>query len=44
MYRCNSYVRIDYIRMLHSNTSIKDEFLLCKPIITITKAVDVFDI
>ena len=32
------------ICMLHSNTSIKDEFLLCKQITTITKAVDVFDI
>ena len=26
------------------NKSIKEEFLLCKPITTITKAVDVFDI
>ena len=26
------------------NKSIKEELLLCKPIITITKAVDVFDI
>ena len=44
MYRCNLHIRIDDIRMLHSNTYIKDEFLICKPITTITKAVDIFDI
>ena len=44
MYQFNSHVRIDDIRMLDSNTSIKYVLLLCKPITTITKAVDVFDI
>ena len=44
MYRYNSHSRIDDIRMLHSNTqNIKYDFLLCKTITTITKAVDIFD-
>ena len=44
MYRCESHFTNDDIRTLYSNKSIKEEFLLCEPITTITKAVYIFDI
>ena len=44
MTRCKSHFTNHDIRTLYSNTSIQEEFLLCEPIITITKAVFVFDI
>ena len=44
MYQCKSHFTNDDISTLYSNKSIKEEFLLCEPITTITKSVDVFDI